>query len=65
MKKFSRLAIMFLLALGSATFVAYAIAHIAHNNLGFADYALRQQALICAALLIGLVTIEFLASKER
>ena len=45
--------------------VAYVIAHIAHHDLGFSRSALRQQALICAALVVGLVTIELLASKER
>jgi hypothetical protein len=64
-KKFLHLAITFLFALGSAAFVAYAMAHIAHHNLGFARSALREQALICAAIVLGLVTIEFLASKER
>lgn len=65
MKKFLDLVITFLFALGSAAFVAYAMAHIAHHNLGFARSALREQALICAAVVLGLVTIEFLASKER
>jgi hypothetical protein len=64
-KKFVLLAITFLLALGSAAIVAYAMAHIAHHSLGFSRSALREQALICAALLVGLVTIELLASKER
>jgi hypothetical protein len=64
-KKFVHLAITFLFALGSAAFVAYAMAHIAHQGLGFSLSALREQALICAALMVGLVTIELLASKER
>jgi hypothetical protein len=54
-----------LLASGSAAFVAYAIAHIAHYNLGIPGSALREQALIAASLVVGLVTIELLASKER
>ena len=59
------LAITFIFASGSAAVVAYVIAHIAHHDLGFSRSALRQQALICAALVVGLVTIELLASKER
>ena len=65
MKKFVSLAITSILALASAAIVAYVIAHIAHYSLGFSRSALREQALICAALVVGLVTIELLASKER
>ena len=65
MNKFAHLTITFILALGSAAVVAYVIAHIAHHGLGFSGSALRDQALICAALVVGLVTIELLASKER
>ena len=65
MKKFAHLAITFIFASGSAAIVAYVIAHIAHYSLGFSRSALREQALICAALVVGLVTIELLASKER
>ena len=65
MKKFAHLTIMFILALASAAAVAYVTAHIAHHTLGFSRSALREQALICAALMVGLVTIELLASKER
>ncbi len=50
--------------MASATFVAYSLAHVAHYNLGVPGSALREQALICAALIFGLVTIEFLVSKE-
>jgi hypothetical protein len=64
-KRFAQLAITFIFASGSAAVVAYLIAHIAHHDLGFSRSALRQQALICAALVVGLVTIELLASKER
>lgn len=64
MKNFVHSTIAFVFALGSAAFVAYAMAHIAHYNLGVPGSALREQALICAALVFGLVTIEFLASKE-
>ena len=65
MQKFAHLAITFILALASAAVVAYVTAHIAHHTLGFSRSALREQALICAALMVGLVTIELLASKER
>ena len=65
MKKFVQSAITLLLASGSAAFVAYAIAYIAHYNLGIPGSALREQALIAASLVVGLVTIELLASKER
>jgi hypothetical protein len=64
-KKFADIAITFLFASASAAVVAYVIAHIAHHDLGFSRSALREQALICAALVVGLVTIELLASKER
>ncbi|MDI1265504.1 MAG: hypothetical protein PS018_19840 [bacterium] len=65
MKRFLELAMMSVLALASAAFVAYAMAHIAHYSLGVARAALREQALVCAGILVGLVTIEFLASKQR
>lgn len=64
MKRFAYLAITFFSAAASAAFVAYWLAYIAHYNLGVPGSALREQALICAALVFGLVTIEFLASKE-
>lgn len=48
----------------SAAAVAYALAHVAHYDLGVPAHALREQALICAALICGLVTIEFLVSRE-
>ena len=64
MKKFANLAITFLFAMASAAIVAYSLAHIAHYDLGVPGSALREQALMCAALIFGLVTIEFLASKE-
>jgi hypothetical protein len=51
--------------LGQWSDVAYSIAHIAHHDLGFARSALREQALICAALVAGLVAIEMLAGTER
>jgi hypothetical protein len=64
-KKFVHSAITFLLALGGAAFVAYVMAYIAHYNLGIPGSALREQALISAGIIVGLVMIEFLVSKER
>lgn len=64
-KKFFHSAITLLAALSSAAFVAYAMAYIAHYNLGIPGSALREQALISASLIVGLVTIEFLVSRER
>jgi hypothetical protein len=63
-KKFANFAIAFFFAMASAAIVAYSLAHIAHYDLGVPGSALREQALMCAALIFGLVTIEFLASKE-
>jgi hypothetical protein len=54
----------FLFAMASAAIVAYSMAYLAHNHLGVPSPALREQALICAALIFGLVTFEFFASKE-
>ena len=65
MKNFVHSTVTLILALGSASFVAYAMAYIAHYNLGIPGSALREQALISASLIVGLVTIELLASKER
>ena len=64
MKEFCDLAISFLFALVSAAIVAYAMAHFVHYTLGFSRSALREQALICAALIVSLVTIEMLASTK-
>ena len=64
MKRFVHLAVTFVLAMMSAAVVAYSLAHVGHYGLGVPGSALREQALICAALIIGLVTIEFLASGE-
>jgi hypothetical protein len=63
--KFLQTAIAMLLALGGAALLAYMMAHIASYRLGIPASALREQALISAGLIVGLVTIEFLASKER
>ena len=65
MKKFCHLAITFLIAVVSAAIVAYSMAHFIHYNLGFSPSTLREQALICAALIVGLVAIEMLAGDER
>lgn len=64
MKKFYDLAITFLLSLISAAIVAYAMAHFVHYSLGFSRSALREQALICAAVIVGLVMIETLANTK-
>jgi hypothetical protein len=50
--------------MGSAAVVAYSLAHVAHYDLGVPAPALREQALISAGLICGLVTIEFLFSRE-
>lgn len=64
MKRLAHLTATFCIATASAAVVAYSLAHVAQYNLGVPGSALREQALICAALILGLVTIEFLASKE-
>ena len=64
MKRFAHHAVTFVLAMMSAAAVAYALAHVTHYGLGVPAPALREQALICAALICGLVAIEFLGSKE-
>lgn len=64
-KKFCDRAIAFLLASGSAAVAAYSMAHIAHYNLGISSSDLRNQALTSAILLLGLVTVEFIATKQR
>ncbi|WP_156435842.1 hypothetical protein [Bradyrhizobium lablabi] len=64
MNRFVHLAVTFLVVMVSAAAVAYSLAHVVHYSLGVPGSALREQALICAALIFGLVTIEFLASKE-
>jgi hypothetical protein len=63
-KGIARLAVTFVFAAMSAAVVAYSLAHVAHYGLGVPGPALREQALTCAALMIGLVTIECLSSKE-
>ena len=64
MKKFFDLAITLLFALVSEASVAYATTHFVHYSLGFSRSALREQALISAALIFGLITIEFLANTK-
>jgi hypothetical protein len=64
-RKFYDLAITFVLALVSAAVVAYSTAHFVHYTLGLSRSALREQALICATLIAGLVTIELLASTRH
>ena len=50
--------------MASAAVVAYSLAHVAHYDLGVPAPALREQALVCAALICGLVTVEFLVSRR-
>ena len=64
MKRIVHLAVTFVFAAMSAAVVAYSLAHVAHYGLGVPGPALREQALICAALIIGLITIECLSSSE-
>lgn len=64
MNRFVHLAVTFVFAAMSAAVVAYSLAHVAHYGLGVPGSALREQALTCAALMIGLVAIECLSSKE-
>jgi hypothetical protein len=63
-KRIVHLAVTFVFAAMSAAVVAYSLAHVAHYGLGVPGPALREQALICAALIIGLITIECLSSSE-
>lgn len=64
MNRLAHLTVTFFFAVSSAAVVAYSLAHVAHYDLGVPTPALREQALICAALILGLVTVEFLVSKE-
>jgi hypothetical protein len=64
MNRLAHLTFTFFFAVSSAAVVAYSLAHVAHYDLGVPTSALREQALICAALILGLVTVEFLVSKE-
>jgi hypothetical protein len=63
-KRIAHLTVTFVFAAMSAAVVAYSLAHIAHYGLAIPGPALREQALTCAALIIGLVTIECLSGKE-
>ena len=64
MKRIAHLAATFVFATMSAAVVAYGLAHVAQYGLGVPGPALREQALTCAALIIGLVTVECLSSSE-
>ena len=64
MKQLLHFVVISVFALGSAAIVAYLTANFAHYGLGVSRSALREQALICATIMAGLVTIEMLASKE-
>lgn len=64
MKRIVHLAVTFVFGASSAAVAAYTLAHVAHYNLAIPSSALREQALTCAILMIGLVTIECLSSKK-
>jgi hypothetical protein len=64
MGKLAYLAISFFFAIASATLVAYSLAYTGHYYLGVPGSALRDQALISAAFIFVLVTIELLTSEE-
>jgi hypothetical protein len=64
MGKLAYLAFSFFLAIGSATFVAYTLAYTAHYYLNVPSPAIREQALISAALVFGFVTIQLLTTKD-
>lgn len=64
MGKLAYLAFSFFFAIGSATIVAYTLAYTAHYYLNVPGFAIREQALISAALIFGFVTIQLLTSKD-
>lgn len=64
MGKLAYLAFSFFFAIGSATIVAYTLAYTAHYYLNIPGSEIREQALISAALVFGLVTIQLLTTRE-
>jgi hypothetical protein len=64
MGKLAYLAMSFFFATASAALVAYALAYTGQFYLGVPGSALREQALISAAVIFGLVTIQFLTMEE-
>jgi hypothetical protein len=62
--KLAYLVMSFFFVMASAAIVAYSLAYTAHYYLDVPGSALREQALISAALIFGLVTIQLLTSKE-
>ena len=64
MGKLAYLAISFFFATASAAIMAYSLAYTAHYYLGVPGSALREQALISAAIILGLVTIQALTTEE-
>jgi hypothetical protein len=64
MGKLAYLAMSFFFAMASATLVAYTLAYTGHYYLGVPGSALREQALISAAVIFGLITIQFLTTEE-
>jgi hypothetical protein len=64
MRKFAHLAISFLFGITTAAIMAYTLAHTAHYYLGVPGSALREQALISAALIFALVATALLTSRD-
>jgi hypothetical protein len=64
MGKLAFLAMSLFLVMGSAALVAYSLAYTGQFYLGMPGAALREQALTSAALIFGLVTIQFLIMEE-
>ena len=51
--------------LGVAVLAAFALAHIAHYDLGVSRHEIRTQALIGAAVLAMLMAVEYFGKKFR
>jgi hypothetical protein len=51
--------------LGVAVVAAFALAHIAHDDLGVSRHEIRTQALIGAAVLAMLMAVEYFGKKFR
>jgi hypothetical protein len=64
MGKLAYLVMSVFLATASAAIVAYTLAYTGHYYLGVSGSALREQALISAAVITGLVTIQLLMTEE-
>ena len=64
MGKLAFLAMSLFLVMGSAALVAYSLAYTGQFYLGMPGAALREQALTSAAVIFGLVTIQFLIMED-